>query len=258
LLDRPKSGTDSIAGVVIVILIGIALLLALVVFIILFIVSKSVYLSLYGTASVVIDATGVDFTTSLSHILNVNSANYYILGGVLVLGGILRLIVIGLVIGVFMEFLTGIKIKERLGLLSMRGLSNHVIICGYSELGSKIAEQLEQKKVKFVLVDNDITKYDMLRERGYRVVRGDFTKDETLKAALINSARCIVFASDEDFTNLIGIVTAKNLNKDLTVVARARDDNALNKMHRAGATLCVIPEVLAGLDIGNTIVQNVG
>ena len=255
MLDKPKTGSESIAGVVLIFLVAVALLLALVIFAVLYIISRSVYLSIYGTASIVIDATGVDITSGIGQYIAPGTPNYYVLGGVLVLGGIFRLIVIGLVIGVFMEFLTGVKIKERLGLLSMRGLSNHVILCGYSELGSKIAEQLNQTKTKFVVVDNDMAKYDVIREMKYRVVRGDFTKDSTLKAALIDTARCIVFASDEDFTNLIGIVTAKSINKKITVVSRARDDNALNKMHRAGATLCVIPEVLAGLDIGNTIVK---
>ncbi len=246
---------ESIAGFAILLFALAAVVLSVLVFIAFFIASRSLYLSAYGTGEAIIDASGVDITGALTAAIPAGGSSYYLMSTALILAGILRIVIVGLVIGIFTEFLAGIRIRDKLGILAIWGLKGHIVLCGYSELGAKIVERFDQKKGNLVIIDRDAAKYDLLRAAGYRVIHGDFTRAETLRAALIGSARHAIFSSDDDFVNLIGIVTAKNLNPRLNVISRAQDANTVTKMQRAGANMCVIPEVLAGQEMGSELIR---
>jgi hypothetical protein len=253
LLERLSVDQESIAGIVVIILVAAAIILALSVFITFLSLSKNVYVALYETSGVVLDTSGVGVDTAFSSIVSPGLANSYPVLSVLIAGGIFRIIVIGLVIGIFMNSLTGMRIRDKLGVLSIRGTKGHVIICGYSELGAKIAEQLGVKKKKTVIIEKDYAKADLLKDMDYKTIRGDFTSEETLKAALIGKASAIIFATEDDFVNLMGILAAKKLNAKIKVISAAKEQSSTSKMYRAGATMCVIPEILAGMEMGNSL-----
>jgi len=48
-------------------------------------------------------------------------------------------------------------------------------------------------------------------------------------------------------------VTAHHLYPSLRIASKAKEESTITKMHRAGAELCIVPEIIAGLDIGNAV-----
>ncbi len=130
-----------------------------------------------------------------------------------------------------------------------RGLENHVIICGYGIVGQKIAEQLSEHGVSFVVVDVDSRKVEELAERGYNVVAGDATRSSTLKLAGIMSARAIAIVLDDDAKNLFTVITARDMRKDVFIATRANDAFVREKLIEAGANRIVMPQITASKEI---------
>ena len=217
----------------------------------------SYYVAGYYTLSALFDAVGIDESTALTAAIPFFSPQFYLIIGISIVDGLIKIFIIGLFIAAFIDMLTNLDIGSKITGLSKKSLKNHVIVCGYSFLAEKVALELTHKKAPFIIIDRNPTKVDEIREVGYTALHEDFTYDTTLKNAGIDSAKAIMFLTVDDYSNLLGVITARHLNSKLKIIARAGDPEAITKIHRAGAELCVVPEVLAGIDIGDAIISKV-
>ena len=69
-------------------------------------------------------------------------------------------------------------------------LENHYIICGYGRMGAVIANELKAKNQKFLIIENNEKKVEIVRERGM-IFKGDATSEDTLfKAQIIEHRNC--------------------------------------------------------------------
>jgi voltage-gated potassium channel len=120
-------------------------------------------------------------------------------------------------------------------------------------LAEKLCRDLKERRMPFIVIEKDPEKASTLRDLGYIAVNGDFTDKEALEDASIHTARSIVFATESDFINLLGIVTARHMNPSVEIITRVREESAITKMHRGGANFCLVPEEVAGIEIGKRI-----
>jgi voltage-gated potassium channel len=125
-------------------------------------------------------------------------------------------------------------------------MRDHYVICGYGRVGQRIAEELGEAGVRFVVLDFTPEVIDYARERGVQYVEGRGTEDEDLLRAGLEHARGILAASDSDSDNLYIVLSARSLRPDLTIVARASDEEAEKKLRLAGADRVVQPYSSAG------------
>src|SRR5215471_13053029 len=72
---------------------------------------------------------------------------------------------------------------------------------------------------------------------------GDATKDEVLRGAGVERARGLVCSVSDDPDNLYITLAARDINRDLRIVARANDEGALNRLLKAGADKVVSPVI---------------
>jgi voltage-gated potassium channel len=211
------------------------------------------YDATYFTIAALFDINGVTLSPAFNyHMLSFDS-EFYNTFPLLMLDGIVKIVAIGFILAGIVELISVINLFEKLSNIGVRKMNNGVIVCGYNDLAESICLTLKNKRKRFVVVDKDLEKVEMLRGLGYIAVRGNFTDDDVLRKCSVQSAKSIIFSTESDFENLLGIVTAHYLNPGINIIARARDEASVTKMHRAGAGLCVVPEVLAGLDIGDII-----
>lgn len=135
----------------------------------------------------------------------------------------------------------------------IRELRDHYIICGYGRMGRIICRELKEGNINFVIIekDSEITpeKEDIL------ILRGDATKDETLKEAGIANARGIISVLPSDAENLFVVLSARVLNPNLFIVARAGEEGSEQKLLRAGADRVVSPYHIGGLRIAHTVLK---
>ncbi len=232
----------------------IVLVLALIPMMVTFDIANSlfhnVYAAFYSVIYVFLNAAGVDPFSKYVLAIQPFSYNFDLLTTLVAIDGLIRIILIGFVIGVLVQMLSSLDIRSRLEHIRAKRLYGHVIVAGYSDLAENLCRSLKDKKTDFVVIDKNLETIETLLGLGYKTIRGNFTNGEDLKEARIDTADSIVFTSDNDYENLLGIVTAHFLNKKVRIVSRAIHEESVTKMHRAGASLCVVPEILAGVDIG--------
>lgn len=120
-------------------------------------------------------------------------------------------------------------------------LSGHYIVCGAGRVGAGVIRDIARSGHDFVIIEGDEGIADRLLTQGHMVLMGDATNDDVLKAAGIERARGIVCAVSSDPDNLYITLTARDLNKETRIVARANDESAVGRLLRAGADRVVSP-----------------
>jgi len=128
-------------------------------------------------------------------------------------------------------------------------LKGHAIVCGYGIVGQKVVDVLEERNMKFIIIDMDPKKVERIRELGYNVLEGDATHSRTLKAAKIDVAKAIAIVLDDDAKTLFTVLTARDLNKKIFIAARANDEFVREKLIEAGADYIVMPQKAASNEI---------
>ncbi|MCL5423999.1 MAG: NAD-binding protein [Candidatus Marsarchaeota archaeon] len=211
----------------------------------------NIYNSSYFTFSLLFDAVGYD--AALPYIAPFSSL-FYPFFGMLILDGIVKIIVIGFLIASVIELLSSIDFKRQFNLFAAHRRASHIIVCGYSNFTDRLIKDLSAKKKKFTIIEKNQANADMLKSLGHIVVEGDFKNELYLNDASIQSASGVVFGSDNDFDNIVGVITVKKIAPKVRTIIRINEESSVTKMLRAGADLCIIPEILVGIDLGNNIV----
>lgn len=120
-------------------------------------------------------------------------------------------------------------------------LNGHYIVCGAGRVGAGVIRDIARSGQDFVIIEGDEAIADRLLTQGHMVLMGDATNDDVLKAAGIERARGIVCAVSSDPDNLYITLTARDLNKEARIVARANDEAAVKRLLKAGADRVVSP-----------------
>ncbi len=140
-------------------------------------------------------------------------------------------------------------------------LDNHVIVCGVGTTGGHVVRELFSVKTPFVMVDSSQERIDELitsvntDNRKMLYLRGDATEERILRRAGIERAAGLVAALRSDKDNLYIILSARQLNAKVRIVARATEKNVPSMMLHAGADRVVSPNYIGGMRIASEIVR---
>jgi voltage-gated potassium channel len=134
-------------------------------------------------------------------------------------------------------------------------LERHFIICGYGRVGRNAAYEFQRSGVPFVIVDLKPDRVEKAMMAGMLAVAADSTRDETLRAVGVARARGLVSALATDADNLFVILSAKNLNPRLYVATRAGEEEAEEKLRRAGADAVFAPYTTAGYRLAQAVLR---
>ena len=129
---------------------------------------------------------------------------------------------------------------------AMKNLSGHYILCGYGRVGLTVARELVHAGRKVVVIDVLPESLARARREGFLEVEGDATEEATLRAAGIERAKGLITTIDSDAHNVYVILSARALNPDLFVVARANSADSEAHLMQAGASRVVSPYSMAG------------
>ena len=125
-------------------------------------------------------------------------------------------------------------------------LRDHVVLCGYGEVGAEIAQELMRAGQSVVIIDEAVPDPEHADGRDWKLVLGDATDDETLMKAGLDRAETLVLALGADVDNLFVALTARAINPDLFIVARVHESTAGPKLRQAGADRVVSPHRIGG------------
>jgi voltage-gated potassium channel len=124
-------------------------------------------------------------------------------------------------------------------------LEDHVVVLGYGDLTEPILNELDGQ-VPFVVVTPDPQRVSQLTDRGLKVLKANPSDEEPLRRVGIDEARAVVAATNNDAEDALAILTARELNPDVRIVAAATDRENVDKLRRAGADMVVSPATIGG------------
>jgi voltage-gated potassium channel len=125
-------------------------------------------------------------------------------------------------------------------------LKDHFIVCGFGRVGQQTCQQLSQENCVFVVIDNEEARIARIESVGYLYVRGDASDDAVLQRAGIKRAQALLTAVQTDAGNVYITLSARALNPNLFIVARAATSEAEHKLTIAGANRVISPYILGG------------
>ncbi|HEY6119330.1 MAG TPA: potassium channel protein [Pyrinomonadaceae bacterium] len=128
----------------------------------------------------------------------------------------------------------------------MRKLHDHLIICGAGRVGSNLVRNLIGSGETFIVIEMDAQKVAELSDLGVAVLVRDATLEESLREAGVERARGLAACLPNDSDNVYVVLTARDLNPHLHIVARAAEEQAETKLIRAGANRVVAPTIIGG------------
>jgi voltage-gated potassium channel len=96
------------------------------------------------------------------------------------------------------------------------------------------------------VIENDPQRAAEFSQRGINVLVGDATLEESLREAGVERARGLAACLPNDADNVYVVLTARDLNPNLRIVARAAEEQAEAKLLRAGANHVVAPTIIGG------------
>jgi voltage-gated potassium channel len=142
------------------------------------------------------------------------------------------------------------RLKKQLG-----QLEDHYVVCGYGQMGQIIVEELMDHSIPVVVIDSDDSLVIRFREKGILHLTADATEEESLVAAGIQRAKGLVAVVNRDTDNVFIVLTARDLNKDLLIFARAGSPSTHKRLLKAGANRVVSPFATGARHIAQNILR---
>ena len=134
----------------------------------------------------------------------------------------------------------------------IEGFRDHTIVCGLGRVGQTVVDDLVSHGETVVIIDENP---EQVRDVHHPVVVGDATLDSTLRSAGVENARALIAALEGDAENLFVTLSARTINRELFIVARARAGESVAKLSRAGADRVVNPQDLGASRMASFVVQ---
>ena len=138
------------------------------------------------------------------------------------------------------------RLARALGRMSeqdLERLDRHVLVLGYGELTEPVLDELAAERYLVVAPEE---RARILREQDLPVLAGDPSDEETLERAGVSRARAAVAATNDDAADALAILTARQLNPELRIVAAATHRENVRKLERAGANTVISPASIGG------------
>ncbi|MFB6299975.1 MAG: NAD-binding protein [Halobacteriales archaeon] len=124
-------------------------------------------------------------------------------------------------------------------------LEDHILVLGYGDLTEAILEELHGTG-EYLLITTDAGQSSALIAEEDHILIGDPSDEETLKRAQIDDARAVLVATNNDAQDALSVLTARQLNPDVRIVAAATDRENVAKLRIAGGDTVISPAVIGG------------
>ena len=197
----------------------------------------------------------VGTTSAASEIFSV----FMIFLGVGIVGYTFTTVVAMFVEGKLGDFWKGNKMEKKI-----TALENHYIICGSGEIAEVIINKFVEEKLNFVVITNNREDLDDYSHHDILVIEGQSTEESILDHAGIMKAKGLIATCDTEVDNIVTVLTARNLNRDIYIIANSITKSGSEKLMKVGAdktlsaieisgkrmaSLMIKPNIISFLDV---------
>lgn len=156
------------------------------------------------------------------------------------------------------EYLVNGKLLQLLKLrkvqIKIQNLKNHTIVCGYGRNGKQAVIKLKNFNMPCVVIEKDKALIEQLDRDNILYVEGDATQDESIQKAAVHNAKSLITALASDADNLFVVLSARQFNKNMTIISRASNESSINKLKIAGANNIIMPDKIGGMHMASLVV----
>lgn len=128
---------------------------------------------------------------------------------------------------------------------SVRGVDDHVILCGHGPREEVLIDELTQRDVAYVVVVADREAANDLYRTGYTTMFGDPESDAALVRARLEHADTLI-ANVGDETNPSVLLSARGVAPDVRTISLTDDPNSADYHRYAGADHVLSPKQILG------------
>ncbi len=150
----------------------------------------------------------------------------------------------------FMEALGARRMSKKI-----QDLQDHYIVCGHGRIGSTVTSELRRKGTPLVVLEQNPQIVAELEAEGVLVLQADAREESVLKQSGVERAKGLIALLPSDADNLYLLLAARDLNPDLTIIARANDPSADKRLYKAGASHVISPHREGGKRIARMILN---
>ena len=176
----------------------------------------------------------------------------------MIAGGIITLAIwFALITATLVEMDLAQAFKRRKTMKRIDSTRDHVILCGAGRTGLAALRRLVARGTPYVAVESNPAHAADARnaDPDALIIEGDATDDDALLAAGIDRARGLIAALSADTDNAFVCLAARELNPNLTIVGRARSEESVSKLRKAGADRVVTPNATGGIQMASLVLR---
>jgi voltage-gated potassium channel len=202
-----------------------------------------------------------EFTESLFFtIVTLSTVGYTIPEGISMSTKVFTIFIIlsGITVGVYAlsqltSFIVEGEMKNIMGvrkrMKKIANLDKHFIVIGAGKTGAFVCRNLLKSHKDFVVIDKNMERLDQLKqELGEDILfyRGEIKDENVMINAGMEKASTIILTLPSDVDNLFAVLTAKTINKDIKVIAKANEPESVKKLEYAGIDRILVESEISG------------
>ncbi|MBZ6377330.1 potassium transporter TrkA [Pacificimonas flava] len=130
-----------------------------------------------------------------------------------------------------------------------KSLDNHIIVAGYGTTGSAAVHELVENGLDpedILVIDPNESALESALGVGCITLHGDATRNATLRMAAIEKARSFIACGGRDDTSALLVMSARQLNEELSISAIIKSEENEFLVKKAGADTVINPVALGG------------
>jgi voltage-gated potassium channel len=163
------------------------------------------------------------------------------------------------VAGAVVQFMVEGRMRHILGRRRLdrkiKRIKDHYIVCGYGRIGRVVAHSLRSKFSDIVVIEKSQDLVPVMEGDGVLFLCGNASEESLLKRAGIAEAKGLIAVLATDTDNVFLVLTARQLNPDLYIMARAGHEDSKSKLLAAGADQVESPYVMGAINMATKVLR---
>ena len=199
-------------------------------------------------------------------IITISTVGYHTVNGLSSAGRVFTIILIVMGVGLFfyiagvmVQFMVEGRLRKVMGRRRLekkiQKLKGHFIICGFGRIGKVLCQRLEEAGINLVVIEQDEKQLALLDDAEMTYVVGTATDEDNLVKAGIAKAKGLVAALGSDADDVFVVLSARQLNPELFIIARANEASTIPKLIAAGANKVVSPHDIGARRMADGILR---
>jgi CPA2 family monovalent cation:H+ antiporter-2 len=137
----------------------------------------------------------------------------------------------------------------------LENLHAHVIIAGFGLNGSNLARVLKETGIKYIVTELNPDTVKKGKAKGEKIIYGDISKEEVLKAVKVDKASMIVYAISDPAVTRMSLKLVKKLNPHIYALVRTRYVSEIDELKKLGADEVIPEEFETALQIFRKVLE---